>query len=1097
MKLTMIFMLAALLQVSAAGYSQQINLSYRNVPLEKALQEVKKQSGYNFLYNVQMLKEAKPVNLRLKNASLEEALEQCFEGQSLTYTVNQKTVVVKRKPVAEATVAVPPTTIRGKVVDSKGEGMPGVTINLKGTTVATASAGDGSFSLQVPEGTGTLVFTFIGFQTKEIAFNGPADLNIQLQEDNQALKEVVVVGYGQQEREDVTSAISSFKPDEQNSRPVLGPDQLIQGRMPGVNVSSGSGSPGSSTRVSIRGIGSLSASNEPLYVIDGIPVVPHNAALFNLGENMNPLSQLNPNDIESIEVLKDAASSAIYGSRATNGVIIITTKSGKQGKSNLNFDYYTGIQDVPNRHKMKMAGSDLYLEVINEGIDNYNQQFGYKLGDANYMLRKENPYPGMPDTDWFDLVTRTARTSSYNLSFSGGTEKTKVFVSGNYLDQEGTIISSEFKKYTGKVNLSHKLFNWLEVGTNSNLSYTHNSRVPGSNSGATVMARSIPQRPFDRPYKPNGEYYVGGTEDLLYHNPLHILNEEDADIENYRYLGTFFANLHLGKGLDFKTSLGLDQIYTVDKVYYNEDHPYGTGVGRLIDSRRMISNLLVENTLSYNKQFGELSFSALAGQSYQKTSNSGINIDGRGFPSTSFDVLSVAAEITEAGTSLAESALASYFGRTSFSYKDKYLLSLTFRADGSSKFAPENRFGYFPSVSAGWHISRESFFLVELMDLKLRASYGSTGNQDGISSYAYQAQMSGGRNYGYQSGIGVSTNGNRDLTWESADQFDVGVDMGFQRGKYTFTADYFVKNTNNLLYSRPTQATSGFTSITSNIGSMRNWGWEFMVGTNQTFGELTWSSDFNISFIKNKLTSLLGDEALLIGANRTLKVGEEVGSFYLYKMLGIYQTDEEIPEKFYAQGIRAGDVKYDDINNDGLINADDRQIVGTSNPNFFGGWNNTFQYKNFDLSVFLNYSQGADVYFSGRITVERLANNFFGIREEVAKERWTGPGTSNTTPRAIYGTGWNTQNSTRFLEDGSFLRLRSVILGYTLPTSFTSKIKLSRVRVYAQADNLFLWTNYSGMDPEVTSNFDPQFMGEDNLILPQLRTVNVGVNLRF
>ncbi|MBA9078706.1 TonB-dependent receptor [Rufibacter quisquiliarum] len=1096
MKLTVFLMVAALLQVSAASHSQSISLSYRNAPLEQVLKEVKKQSGYNFLYNVQMLKEAKPVTLHLADASLEEALERSFADQPLTYTLNQKTVVVKRKESTRAAVA-PPTLVKGRVRDSKGEPMPGVTITLKGTTVATSTDGNGNFSLPVPVDQGVLVFSFIGFQNKELPFNGPAELTVDLLEDNQALKEIVVVGYGQQEREDVTSAISSFKPSEETSRPVLGPDQLIQGRMPGVNVSAGSGAPGSSNRVSIRGIGSLSASNEPLYVIDGIPVVPHNAALFNLGENMNPLSQLNPNDIESIEVLKDAASSAIYGSRATNGVIIITTKTGKKGKTNLNFDFYTGVQDVPNTDKVKMADSDLYLEVINEGIDNYNQQFGYKPGDTNYMLRKLNPYPGMPDTDWFDLVTQTARTSSYNLSFSGGTDKTRVFISGNYLTQEGAIITSEYKKYTGKINLSHQMFDWLEVGTNSNLSYTHNSRVPGSNSGATVMARSIPQRPFDRPYKPNGDYYMGGTPDLLYHNPLHILNEEDADIENYRYLGNFFATFHLFKGLDFKTSLGLDQIYTVDKVYYNEDHPYGTGVGRLIDSRRSISNLLIENTLTYNKQFGELSFSALAGQSYQKVNNSSISIDGRGFPSPSFDVLSVAAEITEAGTGLTESAIASYFGRTSFTFKDKYLLNLSYRVDGSSKFAPENRFGYFPSVSTGWHISREEFWPVSLLDLKVRASYGSTGNQDGISSYAYQAQMSGGRNYGYKSGIGVSTNGNRDLTWETADQFDVGADFSFKRGMFHFTVDYFVKNTNNLLYSRPTPATTGFTSITSNIGSMRNWGWEFLLGSNLTFGDLTWSSDFNISFIKNKLTSLLGDDALLIGANRTLKVGEEVGSFYMYKMLGIYQTDEEVPAAFFNQGVRAGDVQYEDLNNDGLINVDDRQIVGTSNPNFFGGWNNTFRYKNFDLSVFLNYSQGAEVYSSGRITIERLANNFFNMREEIALTRWTGPGTSNTVPRAIYGTGWNTQNSTRFLEDGSFLRLRSIILGYTLPKNLVSKVRLDRLRVYVQADNLFLWTNYSGMDPEVTSDFDPQFIGEDNLILPQLRTVNLGVNLRF
>jgi len=1100
MKLIVILLTASILQVSGKSFAQKISIDQKNISLEKVLDQIRAQAGYDFFYDLNIIKKAKPISVHLTNASLEEALKQCFASQPFTYTIEEKTVIVKPKEAPFENLAMlnllVVKTINGKVINEKGEPLPGASVRLKETSIATLSDGKGEFQLKNVENSAILIVTYTGYNAREVTINADQTfVTITLTEDLKALNEVTVIGYGTQRRADITAAISSFKPTEENNRPVLGPDQLIQGRMAGVQVSAGSGSPGSSTRVSIRGIGSLSATNEPLYVIDGIPIIKQNAALFNMGENMNPLAELNPNDIESVEVLKDAASAAIYGSRATNGVIIITTKSGQAGKSKFGVDYYTGIQNVPNRGKIKMAGADQYLEVMNESIDNYNTQYQYKPGDKNYVLRMKNPYPGMPDTDWLGLVLRTAHTQNASLSFTGGTDKTKIYLSGNYLRQEGAIREQKLDKYTAKLNLSHKLYSWLEFGTNTNFSFTHNNRVPGSNLGSTIMNRALPQRPFDRPFKPNGDYYVGGTDDLIFHNPLQILNEENVYLDNYRFLGTLYGIASITKDLSFKTSFGTDLTYTLDNVYYSENHPYGTGVGRLIDSRRFTPNILWENTLNYNKTFGKLTLNALGGYSYQKFSTSSSSIDGRGFPSPSFDVLSVAAEITEASTGLTESALMSFFGRTNFNWDNKYLLMLSLRTDGSSKFSPDNRWGYFPAVSAGWNLSSEDFWSFKQTDVKLRASYGSTGNQDGISSYAYQAQMSGGRNYRNESGIGVSTNGNDDLTWETARQFGVGADLSFFSGKLNFTTDYFLKNTDNLLYSKPEPATTGFTSIISNIGSMRNKGWEFSVNGNIPLGKVQWSSDFNISFVKNRLTSLIGDEALLIGANRTLKVGEEVGSYFLFKQLGIYQRDDEIPTSLYNNGVRAGDVKYEDIDGNGAIDVNDRQVVGSSNPNFYGGWNNSFRFNNFDFNFFFTYSQGAEVYATWRTYTERLGNNLENMTVKAANERWTGPGTSNTTPRAIYGIGWNTQNSTRFLEDGSFIRLRSVNLGYTLPAKLTSRWKVNRVRIYAQADNLFLWTKYSGMDPEVTSDFDPQFMSDDNMILPQLRTINFGVNI--
>jgi len=1098
MKLTVFLLTIACVQLSARSYSQDIHFTGRNVALEQALLAIEKQSGYYFFYKYNELQQAHPVTVNLQQVSVEKALEEIFKDQPLTYAFDHKIIVVRKKPMGEKEAIQERQTIKGHVKDQEGRPLPGASVRLKGTSVVTQTDTQGSFTLRNLTDEVVLVVTYTGFVTREMAVAAnQSEISITLVANLQDLKEVVVVGYGTQKRDHIASAISTFKPDELNSRPVLGPDQMIQGKMAGVMVSTGSGNPGSGNRVSIRGIGSLSASNEPLYVIDGIPVQARNAALFNFGESMNPLAELNPSDIESIDVLKDAASAAIYGSRATNGVVLITTKSGKKGKSRLNVDAYTGIQQVPYLDKLKMADSKLYVEVINEAIDHYNLQYGYEPGAGNFVPYIANPYPGLPDTDWLDLVLQTAKTNSANISFSGGSDKGTYYISGSYLNQDGAIKTNNLKKYTGKINLTQNVFSWLQVGANTNFSFSHNNRIPGSNLGSTVLARGLEQRPFDRPYKPDGSYYVGGTSELLRNNAVQILNEQQSYLNNHRFLGNFYATVHLSENLAFKSSLGTDIVYTHDYVYYNENHPYGTGSGRLIDNTRLLSNLVAENTLTYTKQWDLLDMELLGGHSFQKLNLSNNMVDGNGFPSPSFDVNSVAATISDASTGLSEYALESYFARANFTYANRYLLALSMRADGSSRFAPKKRTGYFPSVSAGWTISKEDFWKMANTDLKLRASYGETGNQEGIGNYDYQALAGGGYNYNNLSGLAITNVGNSDLTWESARQFDGGIDLGIQNDKFRLTADYFVKNTMNLLYEKPTAATTGFTSITTNIGSMRNWGYELGLQANLNFGQLAWSSDFNISFIKNKLTSLIGDDALLIGANRVLKVGEEVGSFYIYKQLGIFQQDEEVPQTLYDTGIRAGDVHYEDIDNNGAIDVNDRQVVGSSNPDFFGGWNNSFQYKNFDLNFAITYSYGAEVYAPWRINVSRLGGTYFPFLESEANGRWTGPGTSNTVPRAISGNTYNTYNSTRFLEDGSFLRMRYVSLGYNLPAKLLTKLKLERLRVYVQADNLFLLTGYSGIDPEVSDNLDPKFIGDDNLVMPQLRSFNLGVNLTF
>jgi TonB-linked SusC/RagA family outer membrane protein len=1101
LKHLLLTVLLAGLHITALARVQDVplNVTVNNAKLETVFKIIRQQSDYLFIFRDENMARVKSnITLQLRNATIQEVMDRCLEGLPLTYRIVDKTVILM-KPEDKTEQQVKAITVSGVVLDNENrEALPGVSVSVKGAAGGTVTDANGRFQLSNVSEQAVLVFSYIGFTTQSISVKDNKSITILLQRESRNMQQVVVVGYGTQKKTELTGSISTFKPDDLNARPVLGPDQMLQGRMPGVNISSSTGMPGSAVRVSVRGTGSLSANNEPLYVIDGVPIIPHNAAIFNFGGEMNPLAQLNPADIASIEVLKDASSAAIYGSRATNGVVIITTKSGRKGTGQLAVNAWAGMQEVPNLSKVKMADSKLYLEVANEAIDNYNRQYGYEPGNSKFIPQVDNPYPGLPETDWMKLVLRTAWSQNLDISASGGNDKTTYYISGGVLNQQGTVIYNDLKKYTGRINLASEPLSWLKTGVNLSFSYSDNNRVPGSNLGSSVMSRSLPHRPFDRPYKPDGSYYVGGTPDLVYHNPLQILKEEVASLKSYRMLGNAFAEIRFSPSLAYKTSFGTDLGLTHDYVYYNQAHPYGTGNGRLIDERRWMTNILVENTLTYNKQFGEVKLDLLGGHSFQRVMTSTSGIDGNGFPAPSFDVLAAASVITNANTNLYGNAMESYFGRANVAWKEKYMLGASIRTDGSSRFSPDNRYGYFPSVSAGWQVSKEPFWTFSGSDLKVRASYGSTGNQEGVSNYAYQSLTGGGYNYDGKSGIAITGFGNNDLTWEKANQFDAGIDLSLMKNRVNLTVDYFVKNTTNLLYNMPIHATSGFTSLTSNIGSMRNKGLEIALGTDFQFGELQWRSDFNISFIRNRITSLIGNtDVLSIGSNRALQVGYDIGSIWVYKMIGIFQDDKDVPEPLKAIGVRAGDVHYEDVNGDGNIDIDDRQIVGSSNPDYFGGWNNTFRWRNFDLTVFFNYSVGQEVYASSRVTIERLGQNAVNNVARVAEDRWTGPGTSNTTPRAIYNLAYNLYNSSRWMEDGSFLRLRTVSLGYELPRSLLQRAHIKRLRVYAQADNLWLWTKYSGLDPEVSSNLDPRFIGEDNLVLPQPRAFNLGINLNF
>ena len=1096
---SLLLMLA--LSVTAAAQNRKISIDMQDVTVKEFFAEIEKRSDYTFAYNNSEIDLAARVSVRAVDEEIVAVVDRTLAPQRLRARIEGNRVVL-----SPGRAAVPPPssakpvkaekTISGRVTSVSGEPIVGASVIVKGTSIGNVTGISGEYTISA-EPEQTLSFAFLGYDTKEVKVGSRTTIDVTLTEQNKQISEVVVVGYAPMRKSDFTGSIASVKSSELSvTAPTVG--QSLAGKVAGVEVHQTSGAPGDGVTIRVRGVNSLSASSDPLYVIDGIPLSNNSASLYSFGENMSSLATLNLTDIESIEVLKDAASAAIYGSRATNGVVLITTKQGREGKSEVKVNYGFSITQFPNTGRREYVGSKQYVEVFNEGVDNYNRQNGFTVNSSGYVKPIRNPYGDMPDTDWLDLITRLGQSHYLDLSFSGGNAKTKYYLSGSYNYQEGVIKTNDISKVNLKSNINHEMFKWLKVGANISGNYLHNNRIPGADLGSTIIGRAVQQRPFDRPYKPNGGYYTGGTDELLLHNVVQILSEETSYTDNYRFIGSFWAEAQIIKGLTVRASYNNDSAYTYDYIYYNQNHPYAADKGRILDRNRFVMTNTIDLYANYNRKIGEdFELGAMVGHSFLKTRSRTSYIDAQNYPSPAFDVASVAANIVDASAGLSEYAIESYFARLSLAYKDRYVVNATIRTDGSSRFAPDCRWGWFPSVSVGWNVSNESFWNAEKTDLKIRASYGRTGNQDGISNYGWQALISGGVNYGGQSGIAISSSGNDRLTWETADQYNAGFDLSFLGGKINMIADVYLKNTNNLLYSKPVHATTGETSILSNIGSMRNKGVEFTINTHLNLGKVLWSSSFNIARNVNKLTSLLEDDLLSIGANRALKLGRTVGSWYIFRTDGIYQYDGEVPQALYDKGVRAGDVKYWDRNGDGNITDDDRIVTGNPNPKFSGGWNNTFKYKGLELSLFFTYSYGNDVYASWMIPGSKPGHTR-SLLKAYADNRWTGPGTSDKYPRAIYSySGWNGKNSTMYLTDGSFIRLRSVTLGYTFPQRLVSKIHLKGLRVYAQGDNVFLCSRYPGWDPETSVNLDPRFYGEDNDGVPQPRIFKLGVNITF
>ncbi|MDO7884011.1 SusC/RagA family TonB-linked outer membrane protein [Hymenobacter cheonanensis] len=1002
--------------------------------------------------------------------------------------------------------------IAGRVVGSKGEPLPGVTVLVRGTTIGSTTDADGRFALRAPEGS-TLLFSFIGYvgQPVLVTSANASNVSVTMREDTQKLNEVVVVGYGTQERGSVTGAISSVNGAELTRQPVPDVTQALQGKVAGVTITSNGGTPGGSAGSSVRVRGITSAgNNSPLYVIDGFPIATSTDG--NGNATGNELQGISPDDIETIDVLKDASATAIYGVRAANGVVLITTKHGKAGQSSVNVNAYAGVQTVARR--LSLLNAEQYAVINNESR--------IAAGKPIVVDRLRDPASLGAGTNWQDLVFRRAQIQNYSLGVTGGSDKASYALSASYFQQDGIVIGSNFERYTLRANGEVKIGRLLKVGNNIQLTHLSDRQVT-TNSGEYGTIQQLIRIPaIIQPYRSDGYWYepTGSTDNFIEENPLASAQRNDQRYVQNRILTTFYAELEPFKGLRIRSNVGADLLFSAFNSFAPSAPPFPGVTSRYATAGASATSsyapsYLIENTATYDKLIADKhQVTFLLGQSAQEFNYSNVEAYRTGYLRNDLRVINagpINTLLANAGFISSPQHLASYFGRLNYEFAGKYLFSAVARYDGSSVFPPGEKFGFFPGASVGWRISEEEFLKGNraISNLKIRAGYGRVGNPLNAGRYAYLYSINFGITYPFgPEAQTINTGGaptrlaNPNLRWENNNQANIGLDLGFLDNRIEASIDVYNRNSPNLIAPVPVSYASGtYENVNTNAASAYNRGIDFSLNTRNFIGSnggFNWSTSVTVSAFKTKLESLgqgvpyngpgtlAGDPIIRYDA------GQPFGSFFGYVADGLFQTADEVTKAAKQEnGTAPGDIRFKDLNGDGVINAADRTFIGKPNPNFSFGITNTLNYKGFDLSFFINGAQGNQIYNQNRYLLESaLYGSFSG--GTITLNRWTGPGTSNDVPRAIDSDpNRNLRVSSHFVEDGSFIRLKNVTFGYTLPQSLLSRVGSKQIRFYVTGQNLLTLTHYTGFDPEVSAS------GVDLGIYPQARVFTGGVNIGF
>lgn len=1090
---TFLLMVCVFCSYAGNAHSQnaKVSIHMNNVKLDKILNEIENQTDYLFIYNNQV-DINKITSVKVKNEAVAQVLDRILSGTGINYELEGTHIILTTEAIKDLHAQQQAKTVTGTVTDVSGEPIIGANIRIKGTTTGTITDIDGNFSIEA-EPQSVIEVSYIGYLTQETVINNQKSIRFLLKEDTKTLDEVVVIGYGVQKKADLTGSVANINTEKLNTQSNANIGQALQGKIAGVDIVSQGGAPGSGTRIMVRGIGTLNNAS-PLYIVDGM--------------YMNSIDHINPNDIASIDVLKDASSAAIYGSRAANGVIIVTTKEGSdtEGKPIIDLSVNLGISTASKF--LDMLDAKGWAEVTTIA----RQAIGKPALDMATDLANK------PDNDWQDIMFRPALMQNYNLAVKGGGKYSTYYTGLGYFNQDGIVKGTNYQRYNIQSKNDYKR-GIFSAGTNLIISFSHDKPLHQELRGGMIgtILQSVPTL---EKYDDTREGGYGGTYGDVVNipHPLAIIDDNIMDRynENVKIFANLYAQIELFKGLKYKLNLTPDFSFERYKNYLNK-YDFGlatNSITQLTERQRRRRNILVENLLTFDRTFGEHKISALAGYTYQDSRFRHIQAYGEGLPQGLEEIDAATTNRSNEGNSW-RSVLTSILGRVFYSYQNKYLFTATIRRDGSSKFGKNNRYGYFPSFSLGWNVAEEKFMEnVHWLDqLKLRGGYGVLGNQE-IDNYQYSSTITTGINYpdgngGLLQGAFPKNFANPDIKWEETAMTNVGIDFMAFNNRLSLTADYYVKNTKDILLTVPIPISSGGANDPiRNAGKIRNNGFEFNLGwMDQPNPDISYGINLIGSFNKNKVIAMGSESGSIKGGSTNqnittseTKAGYPIGGYWLISTAGYFNSQEEVDAyakdgKKIQPAAEPGDIKFVDANNDGVINDDDRVFQGSPFPDFTFALNGNMRYKNFDLSIGLQGVLGNKIYNATRQTLEDVTkgSNFLAS----CLDYWTPENKNASHPRLT----WDDPNrntraeSDRYLENGSYLRLRSVQLGYTFPQTWF-KGAIQHARVYINAENLFTITSYSGYSPDVNAD-NANYRGFDNFIYPTNRTFMLGLNVTF